>query len=212
MRVLPRATSIQTLPRRRTPLIDDDLVVKLRTTGPIGPSWDSASTSNDNGVQIVMDRREHLIDEDHTARVGNQDREAQSFINVPDSARAARAFIARTLRNHGATSSVVEDFELIVGELAANAIEHGDGPNLYVTVDFTDARWWDVEISGASGAVDEHVLDPLQWQIAGPEAESGRGLGITRALVDDIVTSAEPHWLSIRCRRRVARAPSSSTD
>jgi anti-sigma regulatory factor (Ser/Thr protein kinase) len=155
-----------------------------------------------------MDRREYPIDQDPNTCAGNGGREAQSFLSVPAGARAARAFISRSLGNHGATRSVLDDFELVVGELTANAIEHGDGANLYVTVDFTDARWWDVEISGSSGEVDEGMHDPGQWRIADPEAESGRGLGITRALMDDIVTNAEAHWLSIRCRRRVAMVTS----
>jgi anti-sigma regulatory factor (Ser/Thr protein kinase) len=48
------------------------------------------------------------------------------------------------------------------------------------------------------------MSDPAQWRIADPEATSGRGLGITRALMDDVVTNTEAHWLSIRCRQRVS--------
>lgn len=157
---------------------------------------------------MCMDRREYPIYQDPNSHAGNGDREAQSFLSMPASARAARGFISRSLRKHGATRSVVDDFELVVGELTANAIEHGDGANLYVTVDFTDARWWEVEIAGSSSEVGEQMDDPGQWQIADPEAESGRGLGITRALMDDIVTNAEAHWLSIRCRRRIAMVAS----
>ena len=139
-------------------------------------------------------------------RTGNGGREARFFSSVPASARAARAFVSGSLRAHGATGRVIDDFALVVGELTANAIEHGDGADLLVTVDFTDERWWAIEVSGPSDDVNDRMHDPEQWRIADREADSGRGLGITRALMDDIVTNAEAHWLSIRCRQRVVMA------
>jgi anti-sigma regulatory factor (Ser/Thr protein kinase) len=136
--------------------------------------------------------------------VGNGDRDSQVFTNAPVSARAARTFVSASLRKHGATASVIRDFQLVVGELAANAIEHGEGENVFVSVDFTDAHWWDVEVSGASNNADQLLRNPAQWSIADPNATSGRGLGITRALMDDVVTHTEAHWLSVRCRQRVS--------
>ena len=140
------------------------------------------------------------------ARTGNGGRESRLFSSVPVSARAARAFVCGSLRAHGATGRVIDDFALVVGELTANAIEHGSGADLLVTVDFTDERWWDVEVSGPSDDVEDRMHDPEQWRIADCQADSGRGLGITRALMDDIVTNAEGHWLSIRCRQCVVMA------
>jgi anti-sigma regulatory factor (Ser/Thr protein kinase) len=153
-----------------------------------------------------MERRNDSTDrsESATPSVGNGDRDSQSFTCKPSSGRSARAFVCSSLARHGATKDLLSDFELVVGELTANAIEHGVGANILVTVDFTDSHWWVVEIAGSSNDVDDNVLDPNSWAIAEPDAKSGRGLGITRALMDDITTTIESHWLTIRCRRSVS--------
>jgi anti-sigma regulatory factor (Ser/Thr protein kinase) len=145
-------------------------------------------------------------DSEPTARIDNGDWEARSFARVPTSSRAARVFVSGSLRAHGATGRVIDDFTLVVGELTANAIEHGDGADLLVTLDFTDERWWNLEVSGPSGDVDAQLHRPEGWRIADPDDDSGRGLGITRALMDDVITKSEERWLSIRCRQRVAMA------
>jgi anti-sigma regulatory factor (Ser/Thr protein kinase) len=145
-------------------------------------------------------------DGEQVARIESAAQETRSFASVPASSRAARAFVSNSLRAHGASGQVIDDFTLVVGELTANAIEHGDGADLLVSLDFTDKQWWNLEVSGPSGEVDSQLLEPDQWRIADPDADSGRGLGITRALMDDIVTKAEAHWLRIRCRQRVASA------
>jgi anti-sigma regulatory factor (Ser/Thr protein kinase) len=151
---------------------------------------------------------ERWDDSEPGARIKIGGREARSFASVPVSSRAARGFVSRSLRAHGATDRVVDDFALVVGELTANAIEHGDGADLLVALDFTDTQWWNLEVSGPSDAVATWMDDPEQWRIADPYDDTGRGLGITRALMDDIVTKAEAHWLSITCRQRVASAAS----
>jgi anti-sigma regulatory factor (Ser/Thr protein kinase) len=145
-------------------------------------------------------------DSEQVARVESAAQERRSFASVPASSRAARAFVSNSLRAHGATGQVIDDFTLVVGELTANAIEHGNGTDLLVALDFTDERWWNLEVSGSSGDIDAHLHRPEEWRMADPEDDSGRGLGITRALMDDVVTKAEAHWLSIRCRQRVAQA------
>jgi anti-sigma regulatory factor (Ser/Thr protein kinase) len=147
-------------------------------------------------------------DSEPTARIDNGDRQARSFASVPASSRAARVFVSGSLRAHGATGRVIDDFTLVVGELTANAIEHGDGADLLVALDFTDKQWWNLEVSGPSNDVATWMHDPDQWRMADPDAESGRGLGITRALMDDVVTNAEAHWLSVKCRQRVASSAS----
>jgi anti-sigma regulatory factor (Ser/Thr protein kinase) len=139
-----------------------------------------------------------------TDLVINNDRDTQSFLCNPLGARSARAFVTQSLTQHGATAPLMRDFELVVGELTSNAVEHGVGSNIIVTTDFTDPQWWAVEVAAASDDVGDHILDPTQWSIAEPDAQSGRGLGITRRLMDDVSSKIESRRLTIRCRRRVS--------
>jgi anti-sigma regulatory factor (Ser/Thr protein kinase) len=138
------------------------------------------------------------------AFVVRNERYSESFSRNPSGARSARTFVCQSLSRRGATDSLIRDFELVVGELASNAVEHGVSDNISVTMDFTDSRWWVVEVAAPSDDLYGHILDPNRWSIAGPDAESGRGLGITRTLMDDISSTFESNCLTIRCRRRAS--------
>jgi anti-sigma regulatory factor (Ser/Thr protein kinase) len=120
------------------------------------------------------------------------------------SARAARQFVTEELRLHGATSTVIGDYALVVSELAANIIEHGDGSDLIVSVDVADPQWWEVAVVGGASATSSQVLHPDKWTVVGADQASGRGLGIVRHLMDHIVTDATDGQVSVRCRRRRA--------
>jgi len=47
--------------------------------------------------------------------------------NRPDSASAARAFLARLLDGWGLSEEVINDAAMLTGELMANAVQHGSG-------------------------------------------------------------------------------------
>jgi anti-sigma regulatory factor (Ser/Thr protein kinase) len=47
--------------------------------------------------------------------------------NRPDSASAARAFLARLLDGWGLSDQVIDDAAMLTGELMANAVQHGSG-------------------------------------------------------------------------------------
>ena len=132
------------------------------------------------------------------------DRVQQTFAAVPTSARAARQFVRNTLHFHGATTSVITDYALVVSELATNIIEHGDGSDLIIFLDVADPEWWGMEVVGGATTAANRVLvlEPASWTVAAADEPSGRGLGIVRHLVDDIVTDSTDGQISIRCRRR----------
>jgi anti-sigma regulatory factor (Ser/Thr protein kinase) len=132
------------------------------------------------------------------------DRIQQTFEAVPASARAARQFVSNTLRSHGAASMVITDFALVVSELATNIIEHGDGSDLVIFLDVADSEWWGMEVVGGATTAPSHVLEPASWTVAAADEPSGRGLGIVRHLMDEIVTNTTDSQVSIRCRRRRA--------
>jgi anti-sigma regulatory factor (Ser/Thr protein kinase) len=130
------------------------------------------------------------------------DREQQSFAAIPASARAARQFVATTLRRHDATSKVISDFALVVSELVTNIIEHGDGSNMIISLAVADPDWWEVEVVGGSATSPATLLQPDTWTVASADKASGRGLGIVRHLMDDIVSHTNAGQVSIRCRCR----------
>ena len=129
------------------------------------------------------------------------DRVQQTFEAVPASARAARQFVTNTLRAHGAVPSVISDYALVVSELASNIIEHGDGSDLVIFLDVADSEWWGMEVVGGASTAPGRVLEPATWMVAAADEPSGRGLGIVRHLMDEIVTDISNGQVSIRCRR-----------
>jgi len=136
------------------------------------------------------------------------DRVQQTLASVPTSARAARQFVRNTLLAHGAAKSVVTDYALVVSELATNIIEHGDGSDLIIFLDVADPEWWGMEVVGGATTAANRllVLEPSSWAVAAADEPSGRGLGIVRHLVDNVVTDSTDGQISIRCRRRRADA------
>lgn len=134
--------------------------------------------------------------------ISSVDREQQTFEAVPASANAARNFVGEILSLRDAPDSVVIDFKLVVSELVANAIEHGNGDGLTVRADFSDHHWWEIEV--VSGLVKDgnKMKQPDEWAVAGNEHASGRGLGIVRKLMEDVVTRISDGLVSVRCRQR----------
>lgn len=132
------------------------------------------------------------------------DSEQRTFEVVPESARAARQFIGQILRQRGASETTVRDYQLVVSELVANVIEHGDGSGLTVSSDFSDPEWWDIGVIGGEVVDENPIKQPEVWTVAGNGHVSGRGLGIVRQLMDDIVTDTSDDRHRVRCRRRRA--------
>lgn len=130
------------------------------------------------------------------------DRELQIFDAVPESARAARKFVGEIFRQRGAPESVIVDFKLVVSELVANAIEHGDGSELTVVADFSDNQWWEIGVVGGSVSGEDKLKSEITWSVPGYEHKSGRGLGIVKQLMNDVITDISDGLVRIRGRRR----------
>ncbi len=104
----------------------------------------------------------------------------------------ARCFVRTNLV--GMPEDVVVDAQLIASELVTNAIEHGvGGPVTVVVQRGVDAVAVAIESVGPApdvGAVDD-------WRVADAEEISGRGLGIVRALADEVAVTRSPGRLVI---------------
>lgn len=134
--------------------------------------------------------------------VGTTDQQWRAFAAVAASARSTRMFVADALRSRGADALVISDYQLVVSELASNVIEHGDGTDLVVGIDVSDPDWWEVEVAYGPAFAEGQALQPDAWVVADARQFSGRGLGIVRQLMDDVITAASGDHVSVRCRRR----------
>jgi anti-sigma regulatory factor (Ser/Thr protein kinase) len=107
----------------------------------------------------------------HSAVVSG--RLSRDFPAEPDSARAARRFVADTLAGWGVADEVSYDAQLVLSELATNAIVHARCP-FSVTVGSEDSR---VRLEVRDDSRAQPTLRPRQ--LAAP---SGRGLQVVAAL------------------------------
>lgn len=128
----------------------------------------------------------------------------RSFDAVPFAASAARSFVATTLRDAAVPAPTVDDFKLAISELVSNIVEHGAGGGFDVCIDLTHPDDWRVGIECAAADVGPRPPDPVAWTLAGPDELSGRGLGIVRALMDEVDVHTAAGRLTINCsvRRR----------
>ena len=127
------------------------------------------------------------------------EQQRRSFDAVPFAASAARSFIASTLREIGLAARDIDDFRLVISELVANIIEHGDGSGFEVFVDEDHADRWVVGVACAVAAAGTSLPDPAVWAVADADEASGRGLGIVRALMDDVSVETIDGEVIIRC-------------
>lgn len=82
--------------------------------------------------------------------------------------RLARRWVAATAARCGLSRRVCEDAELLVGELAANALEHAGGPSIVVQVRVSVDRLW-------VAVADQSPVRPVIREIV-PTDRRGRGL------------------------------------
>lgn len=130
---------------------------------------------------------------------GPSSRHQRTFRAGVDSARAARVFVAEQLHQNGAPPATLADLQLVVSELVANAVQHG-ASDVVVQVDSADDAWLQLTVVGGTG-LPADLADPARWRIADPNDAAGRGLGIVRALVDEVVVDTIDEQLVVRCRR-----------
>ncbi|GAQ55995.1 ATP-binding protein [Streptomyces acidiscabies] len=100
----------------------------------------------------------------------------KNFPRVPESARAARRFVATAL-NRLALSGLCDAVTLIVSELVANAVCHAEGDSIRVTVSLVGGRRVRVAVSDGSRCL-PRLGSPA------PEDDQGRGLPIVEELSD----------------------------
>jgi len=100
--------------------------------------------------------------------------------------------VGRQAIDAGLPGDTVEAVVLAVNELAANTIEHTDGPGLLST--WTEARELVCQIDDTG-----HITDPLAGRVPPPwDAEGGRGLLLIHELCDLVLLHSSPRGTTVR--------------
>ena len=108
-----------------------------------------------------------------------------------------RAETRRYLRSVGMHTAVVDEVVLAVGEALSNAVEHS-GPSNFAPVD--------VEIDLADDELMIEIADHGHWRNRPPRPDGGRGLGIMRAVMDDVAIDARPTGTRVHLRKHLPRS------
>lgn len=122
--------------------------------------------------------------------------------NVPVARRFVRRSLLHLVEPHG-TDDVITDLELASSELVTNAIQHGTGQAVAVTVACDRER---VVLQVTSTGNTDQVDPSDRWQVADPASITGRGLGIVRALADRVSVHHRADELRITVERRLPAA------
>lgn len=113
---------------------------------------------------------------------------------------AGRAFVRETLSTVQADTEAVADLQLVVSELITNAIEHGAGNEVQVELHL---RRDHAELIVTSVGNTDRVAPPDRWEVSGPEAVTGRGLGIVRAVSDHVDLRRKGDIVQVTAGRRL---------
>jgi len=108
-----------------------------------------------------------------------------------------RGHIASAARDMGADEQTIDDFELVVSELATNVITHTDSGVVSIVFRHEDDRWI-LDVSEAD------TLDRLDAGAPSNDSIDGRGLFIAHALMDvvEIVDIEQRRY--VRCVKTAA--------
>ncbi len=96
--------------------------------------------------------------------------------------------MGETLTHYGAPDEVVQTLRLAVSELVSNAlVARGatDETPVEITVE-TGSDGWGLEVLGGWQPAGHLLWDTSRWRMQGDGRSSGRGLGLVRALADEV--------------------------
>lgn len=91
-----------------------------------------------------------------------------------------RQHVACAVGESGASDDVIEELQLVVSELATNAMHCHDGDDLTVVIR-GDEFGWTLDVSNADGLIELH--EPV---LPDPTELSGRGLFLVDAIMDRV--------------------------
>lgn len=104
-----------------------------------------------------------------------------------------REHVARTAGETGAGDDIVEQLQLVVSELATNAMQYNESDTLTVSVT-GDSSSWTIDVSNA-----DDLTGLASPALPEPSALSGRGLFLVDAVMDRVELVDVDGRLHIRC-------------
>jgi serine/threonine-protein kinase RsbW len=110
----------------------------------------------------------------------------------------ARGVLSTLLDGVPAPAEVVDDLQIALSEACANAVRHAAGSVYDVDLEVRDALCR-VQVSDAGPGFSPR--GPV-LALSGPEAESGRGLALIRALTDELEFERAEEGMRVRFTRR----------
>jgi serine/threonine-protein kinase RsbW len=114
----------------------------------------------------------------------------------------ARAVVRDAARSAGLADERVDDAVLAASELVTNALEHGGGGDVVLSVTEA-ARSLEVTVSSTTS----HTLPTRPLGTTDVSSPRGRGLGIVEVVTDGFnveVKSGDPGTTTVRCRFAIA--------
>ena len=125
---------------------------------------------------------------------------APTLQEVSRARQSARAF----LDDRAIESAVAGDVELIVSELASNAVEQEPGAPVRLTIALIGSGVLVTVSNQSTGAIPLTEWRPDGTPVAGGRdlPERGWGLGIVEALTDGLWCDEVDGWTSVACLRR----------
>lgn len=127
---------------------------------------------------------------------------AAETASVPIARRYVRRALQRLLPEDRldppVAAALSADLELAASELVTNAVEHGAGRTLELSVSCDGAV---VALEVTSQGAADRVEPPRSWRIADIGSTTGRGLGIVRTLSDRVSVNRSDGNVSIRIER-----------
>ncbi|MGB3735281.1 MAG: ATP-binding protein [Ilumatobacter sp.] len=104
-----------------------------------------------------------------------------------------REHVATAAHETGASDDIVEQLQLVVSELATNAMQYNDADMLTVSVRGDDSSWT-IEVSNADGLAE--IDAPA---LPNPDVLAGRGLFLVDAVMDRVELVDIDGRLHVRC-------------
>lgn len=124
-------------------------------------------------------------------------RSQREFEPASESIGAARDHVDDSLAASTVAESTAADIRLAVSELVTNAIVHGSGGPITVSVDTSPQS---IVCSVASVFVGRSLPDPSTWNLqTGGERIGGRGLAIVRAVADAVNVETDGSLVTVQC-------------
>jgi serine/threonine-protein kinase RsbW len=124
-------------------------------------------------------------------------REAQS---IP----LARHLAAETMRLRGIADECVADLQVALTEAVTNVLMHADAGDEYEVTVSIDGEMAAIEVLDQGSGHNVPRDDWKQTGLASPDAESGRGIALMRALVDNVAfTPLGERGTAVRLEKRV---------